>query len=63
MGLAFFIVIPTIFVLIGSGGIYGTWFYKKKKAPDGTVPRKPKGNLNKSGWGLVLFGLVFFALG
>jgi hypothetical protein len=60
---AFFIIIPTIFVLIGGGGIYGTWFYKKKKVPEGTVPRKPKGNLGKGGWGLVLFGLVFVAAG
>jgi hypothetical protein len=61
--LAFFILIPTVFVLIGGGGIYGTWFYKKKKAPDGTAPRTPKGRINKSGWVLVLFGLVFAAAG
>jgi hypothetical protein len=63
LGLAFFIFLPTVFVLIGGGGIYGTWFSKKKKAPDGTALREPKGGINQSKWILVLFGLVFFAAG
>lgn len=63
LGLACFIVIPTIFVLIGGAGLYGTWFYKEKKAPDGTPARKPKGKIKKSGLGLVLFGFIFFAAG
>jgi hypothetical protein len=61
--LAFFIIIPTIFVLVGGGGIYGTWFYKKKTTPDGIPVRQPKGKSKKSGWGLILFGFVFFAAG
>ena len=30
LGMACFILIPTVFVLVGAGGIYGTWFYKSK---------------------------------
>lgn len=63
LGLAFFIIIPTIFVFIGGGGIYGIWFYREKKGPDGLPARKPKGRAAKGGLGLVLFGFIFFAAG
>jgi len=63
LGMACFILIPTVFVLVGAGGIYGTWFYRSKpKTPKAVLP-EAKGKTRKSQWGLLLFGFVFFAAG
>ncbi|MEN6307370.1 MAG: DUF3592 domain-containing protein, partial [Anaerohalosphaeraceae bacterium] len=63
LGMACFILIPTVFVLVGAGGIYGTWFYKPKPKTQKAALPEAKGKIRKSQWGLLLFGFVFFAAG
>lgn len=63
LGIACFILIPIVFILIGAGGIYGIWFYKPKPKTQKTALPEAKGKIRKSQWGLLLFGFVFFAAG
>ena len=59
--IVFLIFIPLIFVFIGAGMIYSTWFYKEnneKTAPISKKPEKSDGTL----LGVALFG-VFFIIG
>lgn len=57
--LAFFLLIPAVFMLIGFGGIYAVWFGKEKD-----LSKVPKAKSNKMGkGGLILFGLIFFVAG
>ncbi|HML73523.1 MAG TPA: DUF3592 domain-containing protein [Anaerohalosphaeraceae bacterium] len=63
LGIACFILIPTVFVIVGAGGIYGTWFYKPKPKTQKFALPEAKGKTGKSQWGLLLFGFVFFAAG
>lgn len=56
--LVFFLLIPLIFMFIGCGGIYATWFIRKSDQPE--VKSKAK---TSSKIFLVLFGLIFIGVG
>lgn len=59
--LIWFLWFPLIFILIGLGGIFGTWFFKRKGGPD-----MPKGSRSTTGSGRnigLLVGGVFILVG
>ena len=57
--MAFFLIIPMVFMLVGFGGIYGVWFGKAKESK---VVSKAR-NMKMGKGGLILFGLVFMVAG
>lgn len=60
LGIAFFILLPLVFVAVGGGGIYGTWAASRKGKSEALS--SPKGSGQGKG-GLLLFGGVFVAVG
>ncbi len=54
-----FMLIPLIFILVGLGGIYGTWFFKRTKASKAAKAGK---KMNQKNF-LIMFGLAFFCIG
>lgn len=59
LGLAFFLLLPLVFVAVGGGGIYGAWAAPKTEAG----PVSSAGDTAKGRAGVLLFGGVFFAVG
>jgi hypothetical protein len=60
---AFMIIIPTIFVLIGGGGIYFTWFDKSRDNSNVSEAVQTAGGKQMGKRGQILFGLIFAAVG
>lgn len=56
--LAFFLLVPAVFMFIGFGGLFMTWFGKEKQAK----AAKAK-NTTSSRFGAILFGLIFVGAG
>lgn len=61
--LAFFTLIPAVFILIGGGGIYVIWFQKSPLITEKTNKRPHFRNKSLGKTGLIIFGFVFFAVG
>ena len=59
--LAFFLIIPLIFIAVGFGGLYGVWFGKQKDKSK--APKAPYGNKQLKKVGPVLFGMIFVLVG
>ncbi len=59
-GIAFFILLPLVFVVVGGGGIYGTWAAARRAKSEPLS--SPKGSGLGRG-GTLLFGGVFVAVG
>ena len=57
--LAFFLIIPGIFMLVGFGGVWGVWFGKEKDPSK--VSKAARQKMGKRA--VVLFGLVFVVAG
>lgn len=56
--LIFFLLIPAVFIFIGFGGLFMTWFGKKREAK--AAKARHKGNEKNA---LILFGFMFFSIG
>lgn len=57
--LVFFLILPAIFIFIGFGGLFMTWFGKEKVKVE--APKAKRAKMGKGG--LLLFGLIFVAAG
>ncbi len=57
--IAFFLIVPGVFMLVGFGGIWGVWFAKKKDPSKVSKTANQKAGKRAA----VLFGLVFVVVG
>jgi hypothetical protein len=61
LAIGLFVLLPLVFVLIGAGGLYGTWFAKPKA--DRPIAAKPIAKSKKAKYGLAAFFGLFAAAG